>query len=103
MISVQDVIEAVARKTGTTPELLRGPRRSRPLAYPRQLGYFLAAELCPGLSLPTIAKAFGGRDHTTIMWGIRQVQKRMQKNPEIEKLVNELGREIRTTTAQHVV
>lgn len=99
MISVQDVIEAVARKAGTTPELLKGPRRARPLAHPRQLGYFLASELCPGISLPMIARAFGGRDHTTIIHGIRQVQKRMRTNPEVEKAVNEIGREIRAAVA----
>jgi len=57
-------------------------QRSREFARPRQVAMYLAAELTPK-SLPEIGKRFN-RDHTTIIHGIRTVQRLMLADPEIE-------------------
>lgn len=48
-------------------------RRSRAIARPRQIAMYLARELTPQ-SLPAIGYRFGGRDHTTVMHAIKQVE-----------------------------
>lgn len=53
-------------------------RRARNAAHARQIGMYLARELTPH-SLPVIGRAFGKRDHTTVMYGIHAVEERMQR------------------------
>ncbi|TRD22377.1 chromosomal replication initiator protein DnaA [Palleronia caenipelagi] len=71
-------IDEIQRKTadhyGIKLADLIGPRRNRVYARPRQVAMYLAKEMTDR-SLPEIARKFGGRDHTTIMYGIRQIEK----------------------------
>jgi chromosomal replication initiation ATPase DnaA len=56
------------------PDFL-GPRRSRDVAWPRKLAYYVLKRARPDLSLPAIAKALGRADHTTVMHGLRSFEK----------------------------
>ncbi len=64
-------------------------QRCREYAHPRQIAMYLSAELTPK-SLPDIGKRFGNRDHTTVIYAIKAVQKRMLADPEIEADVKAL-------------
>jgi chromosomal replication initiator protein len=74
------------------PNLL-STSRSRSLARPRQLAMALAKELTEH-SLPEIGKAFGGRDHTTVLHACRTIRDLAQKDGKLrqdwEKLLREL-------------
>lgn len=70
----KSVAEFVADFYGLTMEDLRSDTRKRDVARPRQVAMFLMRELCPHLSLPAIGRLLGGRDHTTILWGVRRVE-----------------------------
>jgi chromosomal replication initiator protein len=59
--------------------------RERGIAWPRQLVMLLAREHTTA-STPQIAKALGGRDHTTIIYGIREARVRVQDNPHYRRL-----------------
>jgi chromosomal replication initiator protein len=48
-------------------------RRSRVVARPRQVAMYLSKQLT-SRSLPEIGRAFGGRDHTTVMHAVRKVE-----------------------------
>lgn len=48
-------------------------RRAREVARPRQVAMYLAKRLTPN-SLPAIGRRFGGRDHTTVMHAVRQIE-----------------------------
>lgn len=48
-----------------------GPSRMRYVAWPRQELMYEIYTRCPHLSLPAIGRVLGGRDHTTILHGIR--------------------------------
>lgn len=67
------VIQAVATEAGLTPTDITGDRRSKRLVLPRHVAMALARELT-SQSLPTIARAFGDRDHTTVMYALRRVE-----------------------------
>jgi hypothetical protein len=57
-------------------------RKSRESARPRQVAMYLARKLTPK-SLPEIGRRFGGRDHTTVMHAIRQVEKLIATDPDV--------------------
>jgi hypothetical protein len=79
----------VADRYGMTVEELKSPKRKRPIVQARQLGYHLVQELTRKSTLE-IGRRFGGRDHTTVMHGCRQVALRLQSEPAFAQLVDEL-------------
>jgi chromosomal replication initiator protein len=50
-----------------------GPKRVRSIARPRQVAMYLSKQLT-SRSLPEIGRRFGGRDHTTVMHGVRRIE-----------------------------
>ncbi|KMW59016.1 Chromosomal replication initiator protein DnaA [Candidatus Rhodobacter oscarellae] len=69
-------IEEIQRKVGEHYNVrlsdLIGPRRVRTIARPRQVAMWLAKKMT-SRSLPEIGRRFGGRDHTTVMHGVRKI------------------------------
>jgi len=68
-----------------------GPKRTRTIARPRQIAMYLAKQLTTR-SLPEIGRRFGGRDHTTIMHGIRVIEELRQSDPQMGEDVDLLRR-----------
>ncbi|HEX3803972.1 MAG TPA: chromosomal replication initiator protein DnaA [Solirubrobacteraceae bacterium] len=88
--SIADVQEAVAHHFGlTTAELTSASRVSR-LAWPRQVAIHLARDLT-GASLPSIGKAFGGRNHTTVMHACKRVSERMKNDQQAVDVIGQLS------------
>ena len=65
------------------------PRRSRPLARPRQMAMYLAKKLT-SRSLPEIGRKFSNRDHTTVIHAVKTIDKLIESNDEMRKNVEEL-------------
>jgi len=72
-LSIEYIQQQVAESYGLDVRLLISPRRARKITRPRQVAIWLCAKLLPGRSLPEIGRAFGNRDHTTIMHAIRRI------------------------------
>lgn len=72
--SATDVLAATVRASGIPQEALTGPRRGAALARWRQIGFYVAYTKCGGCSLPMIGRVFGGRDHTTVLYGFRKIK-----------------------------
>ncbi|MBB5685177.1 chromosomal replication initiator protein DnaA [Sphingobium boeckii] len=66
-------------------------RRARAIARPRQIAMYLAKRLTPR-SLPEIGRKFGGRDHTTVIHAVRQIEKLRASDTEIDGDVRALIR-----------
>ena len=72
---------------------LIGPKRVRTFARPRQVAMYLCKHLTQR-SLPEIGRKFGGRDHTTIMHGIKRIEELKEKDTQIAEDVNLLRRSL---------
>lgn len=72
---------AVSSYYGLHPSAMTSARKGRDIAHPRQIAMFLSSELTDK-SLPEIGRRFGNRDHTTVMWAVKAVQKRIATDPE---------------------
>jgi chromosomal replication initiator protein len=68
-----------------------GPKRLRNIARPRQVAMYLAKQLTPR-SLPEIGRRFGGRDHTTIMHGVKKIEELMATDSQLNDDLNLLKR-----------
>jgi len=66
-------------------------RRARVVARPRQIAMYLSKQLTPR-SLPEIGRRFGGRDHTTVIHAVKQIEKLRAADTEIDADVRTLMR-----------
>lgn len=72
-ITVEEIQRKVSEHYNIRLSDMIGPRRMRTLARPRQIAMYLAKQLT-SRSLPEIGRRFGGRDHTTVMHGVRRIE-----------------------------
>ena len=73
-VTIDEIQKAVVEHYGIRMADMTSARRSRAVARPRQVAMYLAKQLTPR-SLPEIGKKFGGRDHTTVMHAVRQIER----------------------------
>jgi chromosomal replication initiator protein len=92
-ISIEKIIETTAEHFHLTASDLCGKRRTKDIAFARQVAMYLARELTE-LSLPKIGEGFGGRDHTTVLYATRKIEKLITKENDIKMMVNLIKSEI---------
>lgn len=68
---------------------MKTKKRSRSVAYPRQLAMYLARDLTDH-SLPDIGNFFGGRDHTTVLHACDKIGKELEVNDKTKGIVEKL-------------
>jgi chromosomal replication initiator protein len=85
-VSTQDVLDCVATYFNLKATALKGAKRDRPIARPRQIFMYLCrTEL--GLTHEDIGGALGGRDHTTIMHGVETITRELSTNTRLRENV----------------
>jgi chromosomal replication initiator protein len=93
-ITAELILEETAKMFGWTVEDLCGKSRRRPLVTARQIGMYVMRNLTD-FSYPRIAEAFGGRDHTTVMYAVDKIKEQMTERHTTFEQVNELIARIR--------
>jgi len=92
-ITVDEIMQAVLKHYNLRMSDLLGPRRTRTIVRPRQIAMFLAKKLTTR-SLPEIGRRFGGRDHTTVIHAVRQIEQLKLSDPQIAEDLQILTRTI---------
>ncbi|MGL5381381.1 chromosomal replication initiator protein DnaA [Clostridium sp.] len=93
VITADYIQEVVADYFHLKVDELKSAKRTRNIAYPRQIAMYLCRKLTD-LSLPKIGEKFGGRDHTTIIHGFDKISKDIIKDIELAQTINELENKI---------
>ena len=88
-ITISQIIEAVTDHFNVRLSDLQGRRRSRSIAFPRQVCMYLARDLTAH-SLEEIGGYFGGRDHTTVLHAYRNIDRLCDNDEHIRAAVNGL-------------
>lgn len=88
-IGIDAIKETVAQYFKLTVADLNGKKRSRSIAYPRQVAMYLCREMT-AFSLPRIGSSFGGRDHTTVMHAHDKIKKQYADSNNTAKAINEI-------------
>ena len=88
-ITVNRIKEKVASVFNIKMEDFNSKKRTRSIAYPRQIAMYLSRELTD-LSLPKIGEEFGGRDHTTVIHAHDKIVKDIQVNEEIKSKIEKI-------------
>lgn len=88
------IIAATAEFYGLTVPDLTGSGKTRPVSHARQVAMYLTRSLID-ISLPAIGKVFGGRDHSTVLYAHRKIQKEISDKRATRDQVNDLTTRIR--------
>ena len=89
--SDEELLTDIAAYLGYSVEALRGKSRQRPLVMARQIAMYVMREQTE-LSYPSLARLFGGRDHTTVIHAVEKVQRLMAERKQVYDQVTELFR-----------
>ena len=91
-LTIQEIVKRVSNFTKVPEDKIVGKGRERKIAEARQLSAYLCRDIL-GSTLVNIGMFLGGRDHTTIMYAYKNIEKRIEKEPRIRKTVNSLKKE----------
>ncbi|MEX0282348.1 MAG: chromosomal replication initiator protein DnaA [Arenibacterium sp.] len=92
-ITVEEIQRRVSEYYNIRMSDIIGPKRLRSYARPRQVAMYLCKQLT-SRSLPEIGRRFGGRDHTTVMHGVRRIEELKLSDGQIAEDVEMLRRQL---------
>ncbi len=90
-VTVEEIQRKVCEHFNIRLSDLLGPKRVRTIARPRQVAMWLAKRMTTR-SLPEIGRRFGGRDHTTVMHGVRRIEELKAADTQLAEDVEMLRR-----------
>lgn len=90
---ITGIQKAVCRHFGIPMAVMTFPNRDREHARARQIAMYLVRETTP-LSFPAIGRKFGGRDHTTVLHGVRVIETLRKADPELDAAVNAIREQL---------
>jgi chromosomal replication initiator protein len=86
-------IELIQRKVsevfGVKLSEMRAKNRTKAVAFPRQIAMYLARQLTH-TSLAEVGRAFGGKDHTTVLHAVGKIQALLREDPTLRKTIDGL-------------
>ena len=93
IISIEAILRSVAEYFGLSFNDLRGKRRTKAIAFPRQIAMYLVREMTE-YSTTEVGIEFGGRDHTTVMYACQKIENGMKTDSTLEPMIQILKRKI---------
>ncbi|MCL2481159.1 MAG: chromosomal replication initiator protein DnaA [Spirochaetaceae bacterium] len=93
-ISIDIIQKKVAEYFNLSHVDLRGRKRTKAIAFPRQIGMYIARELTE-YSTTEIGSDFGDRDHTTVIYAIQKIEGSLKSDPTMEAIINNIIRAVK--------
>ncbi|HEU5359831.1 MAG TPA: chromosomal replication initiator protein DnaA, partial [Candidatus Deferrimicrobiaceae bacterium] len=88
-IAPDAIIKAVSERFSVKPSDLRSGRKHKVVALPRQIAMYLMREMTP-CSFPDIGQRFGGRDHSTVMYAVKMIEKKAREDVSLRNSIEAL-------------
>jgi chromosomal replication initiator protein len=92
-VTIELIQETVANYFNLRVEDLKSQRRTRNVAYPRQIAMYLSRKLTD-MSLPKIGEEFGGRDHTTVIHAYEKISDGLNSDEVLQNTVNDITKKV---------
>ncbi|MEK6530769.1 MAG: helix-turn-helix domain-containing protein, partial [candidate division NC10 bacterium] len=89
IITIEQIQRKVSDFFGMKLSDLKAKTRTRAIAFPRQIAMYLARQLTTA-SLLEIGRAFGGKDHTTVLHAVDKITRLIQEDPKLRKTIDAL-------------
>ena len=92
-VTIDVIQDVVAGYFNLRVEDLKSQRRTRNVAYPRQIAMYLSRKLTD-MSLPKIGEEFGGRDHTTVIHAYEKISDILNTDESLQHTVNDITKKL---------
>jgi len=89
IITIEQIQRKVGEAYGVKLSDLKAKNRTKAVAFPRQIAMYLARQLTHA-SLSEVGRAFGGKDHTTVLHAVDKIQVLLQEDPKLRKAIDGL-------------
>jgi chromosomal replication initiator protein len=89
VITMEHIQRKVADFFGIKLSDMRAKNRTKSVAFPRQIAMYLSRQLTHS-SLSDIGRAFGGKDHTTVIHAVSKLQLLIQEDPKLKQTIDTL-------------
>ncbi len=93
VITIEHIQRKASEFFGVKLSDMRAKNRTKAVAFPRQIAMYLARQLTHA-SLAEVGRAFGGKDHTTVLHAVAKVQTLLQDDPKFRKTLDTLTQSI---------
>ena len=85
----ETILDYISKYYSLEESVIRGQQRIRDAVSARQIAMYLIRSMT-NLSLDEIGKVFDNRDHSTVLYSIQQIEKKMKKDPAFAEMVKEI-------------
>ncbi|WP_293982776.1 chromosomal replication initiator protein DnaA [uncultured Clostridium sp.] len=92
-ITIDIIQDVVSSYFNLRVEDLKSQRRTRNVAYPRQIAMYLSRKLTD-MSLPKIGEEFGGRDHTTVIHAYEKISENLKTDDSLQHTINDITKKL---------
>ncbi len=92
-ISPDTILKTVSDHFGVKPADMKSNRKHKVVALPRQVAMYLMRQLTKA-SYPDIGKRFGGRDHSTVMYAVKMIEKKIKDDVSLKNSVEALRKNL---------
>ena len=89
VITIEQIQRKVSDFFGVKLSDLKAKNRTKAVAFPRQIAMYLARQLTHA-SLAEVGRAFGGKDHTTVLHAVDKLQNLLLEDPKLRKTIDGL-------------
>jgi len=94
VITINHIQKTIAISFGLRQEELKAKKRTKSVAFPRQIAMYLSRELTD-YSLPKIGDEFGGRDHSTVIHAYDKISNQLKVDSDLEQTIKTLINKIK--------
>ena len=92
-ITIEGIQDVVSSYFNLRVEDLKSQRRTRNIAYPRQIAMYLSRKLTD-MSLPKIGEEFGGRDHTTVIHAYEKISESLNRDENLQNTIEDITKKL---------
>lgn len=93
-VTVERIIREVSRTFTVNEDDIRSNKRSQPISQARQVAIYVVREITQ-MSMTNIGSEFGGRDHSTIVYALQQVEKNMKTDRKYKEVIEDIIKNIK--------
>lgn len=93
--TIEKITEEVARAFNVQPQDIYSKRRTANLSIARQVSMYCVREIT-GLPYDAIGREFGGKDHTTVIYAVQQITKKMNTQSDLKSTIDDIIKNIKS-------
>jgi chromosomal replication initiator protein len=93
MISIENIQKIVSNYYNIKVPDLKSSKKIKTFVFPRQLAMYLSRTMTKS-SFPEIGSKFGGKDHSTVIHAVRQIEKKISEDRETKNVIETIKNEL---------